>query len=71
MQIRQLSDHTPYLILYALVVILHSLFDVFSEKWIQCDSTMLIIPNESEDDEDELAGDDPDDQDYELSGNST
>lgn len=28
-------------------------------------------PNESEDDDAELAGDDPDDQDYEPSGNST
>ncbi|KAH9632248.1 hypothetical protein HF086_002883 [Spodoptera exigua] len=31
----------------------------------------LDIPNISEDDDDELAGDDPDDQDYEPSGNST
>ena len=43
----------------------------FAENWIQCVSTVLILPYESEDVEDELAGDDPDDQDYEPSGNST
>ena len=54
----------------AIYVVKHYLI-FFAEKWIQCDSTVSIIPNESEDDEDELAGDDPDDQGFELSGSST